>query len=90
MRKSLYWAAGALIAGMTFAGAASASPLPATGASGLTQEMSARCRTVVTHVWRHGRRVTVRRNVCTRPRCRTVVSHRWHHGHRVTVRRRVC
>jgi hypothetical protein len=90
MKKSLYWAAGALVAGLTFAGAASASSLPASAANGLTQDLSARCRTVVTHVWRHGHRVTVRRNVCTRPRCRTVVSHRWHNGHRVTVRRHVC
>jgi hypothetical protein len=90
MKKSLYWAAGALIAGMTFAGAASAGSLPATGASGLTQELSARCRVVYSHHWRHGHRYTSRRTVCTRPRCRTVVSHRWHHGHRVTVRRRVC
>jgi hypothetical protein len=90
MRKSLYWAAGALIAGMTFAGAASAGSLPQAGASGLTQEMSARCRVVYRHYWRHGHRYTSRRTVCTRPRCRTVVTHRWHHGHRVTVRRRVC
>jgi hypothetical protein len=89
MKKSLYWVAGALIAGMTFAGAASASSLPASGANGLTQDLSARCRTVVTHTWRHGHRITVRRNVCTRD-CRTVVTHRWHHGHRETIRRRVC
>jgi hypothetical protein len=91
MKKNLYWAAGALIAGLTFAGTASAGSLPVSGANGLTQDLSARCRTVVTHSWRHGRRITVRRNVCThRPRCRTVVSHRWHNGHRVTVRRHVC
>ena len=89
MKKSLYWATGALIAGLTFAGAASASSLPQTNASGLTQDLSARCRTVVTTHWRYGRRVTVRRHVCT-PSCRTVVTHRWHNGHRVTVRRRVC
>jgi hypothetical protein len=89
MQKSLYWAAGALVAGLTFAGAASAGSLPASGASNLTQDLSARCRMVVTHRWSHGRRITVRRNVCT-PSCRTVVTHRWHNGHRVTVRRRVC
>lgn len=91
MKKSLYWAAGALVAGLTFAGAASASSLPASSANGLTQDLSARCRVVITHRWNHGRRITVRRNICThRPRCRTVVTHRWHHGHRVTVRKRVC
>ena len=94
MKKTLYWAAGALIAGMTFAGAASASSLPASGSTDLTQELSARCRTVVTTRWNNGRRVTVRRNVCDRgwhrPNCRTVVTHRWHNGHRVTVRKRVC
>jgi hypothetical protein len=89
MRKSVYWAAGALIAGLTLAGGASASPLPHSGASNLTQDLSARCRVVVSTAWRHGRRVTVRRTVCT-PSCRTVVTHRWHNGHRVTVRRRVC
>jgi hypothetical protein len=91
MKKSLYWAAGALVAGMTFAGAASANPLPASGATGLTQELSARCRVVVSHYWRHGRRHTARRTVCShRPYCRTVVTHKWRHGHRVTVRKRVC
>jgi hypothetical protein len=96
MKKSLYWAAGALIAGMTFAGAASAGSLPAKdltlgGASGLTQELSARCRVVVTHYWRHGRRHTARRTVCRhRPYCRTVVTHKWRHGHRITVRKRIC
>jgi len=94
MKKSLYWAAGALIAGMTFAGAASAgsSPAPLSGVSGdLTQELSARCRTVVTKRWRNGRRVTVRRNVCdARPNCRTVVKYRYNNGRRVVVRTRVC
>jgi hypothetical protein len=91
MKKSLYWAAGVLVAGLTFAGAASAGSLPATTANGLTQDLSARCRTVVTHRWSHGRRIAVRRNVCThRPRCHTVVKYRWHHGHRTAVRTRVC
>jgi hypothetical protein len=95
MRKSLFWAAGALVAGMTFAGAASAGSLPAPGTSvDLTQQLSARCRTVVDHRWRNGRRVTVRRTVCDRrswrPHCRTVVTHKWRHGHRVIVRKRVC
>lgn len=90
MKKTLYWAAGALIAGMTFAGAASAGSLPASGSTDLTQDLSARCRVVVSTRWNHGRRVTVRRTVCDRPNCRTVVSHRWHNGHRVTVRKRVC
>ena len=94
MKKSLYWAAGALIAGMTFAGAANAGSLPAQdGLSGLTQELSARCRTVITHKWRNGRRITVRRNVCDRgwrSSCRTVVTHKWRHGNRITVRKRVC
>jgi hypothetical protein len=89
MKKSLYWAAGALIAGLTFAGGASAGSLPHTGASNLTQDLSARCRVVYSHYWRHGRRYTSRHTVCT-PSCRTVVTHRWHNGHRVTVRRRVC
>jgi hypothetical protein len=91
MQKTLYWAAGALIAGLTFAGTASAGSLPQNGANGLTQELSARCRVVVTHSWRHGRRIAVRRTVCNhRPRCRTVVRYRWHHGHRVAVHSRVC
>jgi hypothetical protein len=89
MKKSLYWAAGALVAGLTFAGAASAGSLPGPASNGLTQDLSARCRVVITHRWHHGRRITVRRNVCSH-NCRTVVSHRWHNGHRVTVRRRVC
>ena len=95
MKKSLYWAAGALIAGMTFAGAASAGSLPAQdGASGLTQELSARCRTVITHKWRHGRRITVRRNVCNRGHwragCRTVIKWGYRNGHRIKVRTRTC
>jgi hypothetical protein len=89
MKKTVYWAAGALVAGLTFAGAASAGSLPASASNGLTQDLSARCRVVVTHRWSHGRRVTVRRNVCT-PSCHTVVRYRWHHGHRVAVRTRVC
>ena len=96
MRKSLYWAAGALVAGMTFAGAASASSSPAlNGLTGLTQELSARCRTVVDRRWRNGRRVTVRRTVCDRRNwhhnCRTVVKYRYNnYGRRVVVRTRVC
>jgi Ni/Co efflux regulator RcnB len=92
MKKGFYFAAAALIAGLTFAGSASASPASAPAQqSGWTQDLSARCRTVVTHRWHHGRRVTVRRNICTHhPRCRTVVTHRWHNGHRVTVRNRAC
>jgi hypothetical protein len=90
MKKSLYWAAGALIAGMTFAGAASAESLPASGATALTNDLSARCRVVVDRRWRNGRRITVRRTICDRPRCRTVVTHKWRHGNRITVRKRVC
>lgn len=61
MKTSLYLAAGALIAALTFAGGASASPALQ---SGVTQDLSARCRVIVTHKWRHGHRVTVRRTVC--------------------------
>ena len=93
MKKSLYWAAGALIAGMTFAGAASAGSLPTSGSTDLTQDLSARCRVIVTKRWRNGRRVTVRRTVCdrvSRPNCRTVVKYRYNNGRRVVVRTRVC
>jgi hypothetical protein len=65
--------------------------------SSTTQELSARtCRTIVTHYWRHGRRIAVRRTSCrpsyayVRPACRYVVKYRWSNGHRVTVRTRVC
>jgi hypothetical protein len=77
--------------------AASANAAPAKSAN--TQDLSARCRTVVTHRWRHGQRVTVRRRTCgigrghwrARDRfCKVTISHRWRHGHRVTIRRRVC
>lgn len=90
MKRSLYWAAAALVSGLTVASAASASPSPQTPSNGLVQELSARCRVVVTYRWRHGRRIAVRRTVCTRPHCRTIVRYHWHHGRRIAVRSRVC
>jgi hypothetical protein len=79
-----------------------AAPTPATASpqEALTQELSARCRTVVTYRWSYGRRVAVRKSVCSpsysyyrRPyyaSCRTVVKTRWQNGRRVSVRTRVC
>ncbi len=65
MKKILYLAAGALIAGVTFAAPASAGTI-AISQNGLTQDLSARCRVVITHRWRHGHRVTIRRTICDR------------------------
>lgn len=98
MPKLLHKMAIAIVAAAACIGATTMSSTPASASAAQTQELAARsCRVVVTHRWRHGRRVTVRRRICHgrryhRPRhhCRTVVTHRWHHGHRVTVRRRVC
>jgi hypothetical protein len=75
------------------ASAASADPAPASGQTGITQELSAACRTVVTYRWSNGRRIAVRRTSCTptyaRP-CRYVTRTHWSNGRRVTVRTRVC
>ena len=90
-------AAVAAAAWMTTAATTPASASP----QGLTQELSAACRTVVTTRWSNGRRVTVRKRVCTpgygyvaRPAyaagCRYVVRTSWRNGQRVSVRTRVC
>jgi hypothetical protein len=65
MTKALYLAAGVLVAGLTFAGSASVNAAPVQQ-SGLTQDLSARCRVIIERRWRHGHRVTVKRTVCTR------------------------
>jgi hypothetical protein len=99
--KLSYWTAAAALAGATLMSVASTNAAPADMRAGLTQDLSARtCRTVVTHRWRHGRRIAVRKSVCSpgyvRPAyrahssCRTVVKYRWSNGRRVTVRTRVC
>jgi hypothetical protein len=93
----------AFLGAAAFIGAATVTPTAAAaGQSGLTQELSAACRTVVTHTWRHGRRIVVRRKSCTpgygsayvRPyayaSCRYVTKTRWSNGRRVSVRTRVC
>jgi len=72
--------------------------------SDMTQDLSARsCRTVVTHTWRYGHRVAVKRTSCSpsyssrayrsyaySPSCRYVTKTRWHDGRRVSVRTRIC
>jgi len=84
--------------------AAAATDASAAPRSGVTQDLSARtCRTVVTHTWRHGHRVAVKRTSCSpsysyrarhsyayAPGCRYVVKYRWTDGRRVSVRTRVC
>ena len=100
MPKLLLRTAIAIVAAAACVGVGTMSSTPASAKSAQTQELAARsCRVVVTHRWRHGRRVTVRRRICHgggsywrhhRNHCRVTVSHRWRHGHRVTVRRRVC
>lgn len=90
-------AAGACVAAA--ANDASAAPL-----SGVTQDLSARtCRTVVTHTWRYGHRVAVKRTSCSpsygyvahrsyaySPSCRYIMKTTWRDGRRISVRSRVC
>jgi len=90
-------AAGACVAAV--ATDASASPQP-----GVTQDLSARtCRTVVTHTWRYGHRVAVKRTTCSpsygyrayhsyayAPGCRYIMKTTWRDGRRISVRTRVC
>jgi hypothetical protein len=82
------------------------SPAAAAPHDGLTQELSAACRTVVTTRWSNGRRVSVSKRVCSptygyaQPAyratygygasCRYVVKYRYSNGRRVSVRTRVC
>jgi hypothetical protein len=88
-----------------WAGAASFTPAAAAPQEGLTQELSAACRTVISSRWYHGRRITTRKRVCTpsygysqpyyrsygyAASCRYVTKTRWSNGRRVTVRTRVC
>ena len=90
----------AIFATAAWAGASSFTPAAAAPPEGLTQELSAACRTVVSTRWSGGRRVTTRKRVCTpsyryvRPAysasCRYVTQTRWSNGRRVTVRTRVC
>jgi hypothetical protein len=95
----------AAFAAAAWAGASSFTPAAAAPQAGLTQELSAACRTVVSTRWSGGRRVTTKRRVCTpgygyvRPvyrsyghvaSCRYVTQTRWSNGRRVTVRTRVC
>jgi hypothetical protein len=95
---------------VAFIGAAAcltaASTTPAAAAAeqaGVTQELSAVCRTVTTYRWSNGRRIAVRRSSCSpgyvRPgyahpyasaHCRYVLRTRWSNGHRVTSRVRTC
>jgi hypothetical protein len=95
----------AVFAAAAWAGASSFTPAAAAPQVGVTQELSAACRTVVSSRWSNGRRVTTRKRVCTpsygyaRPvyrsygraaSCRYVTQTRWSNGRRVTVRTRVC
>jgi Ni/Co efflux regulator RcnB len=90
----------AVFAAAAWAGASSFTPAAAAPQEGLTQELSAACRTVVSSRWSNGRRVTTRKRVCTpsygyrtygyRASCRYVTQTRWSNGRRVTVRTRVC
>ncbi len=91
----------AVFAAAAWAGASSFTPAAAAPLQdGLTQELSAACRTVTSTRWSNGRRVTTRKRVCTpgytyrayRPAasCRYIMKTRWSNGRRVTVRTRVC
>jgi hypothetical protein len=88
----------AAVAAAAWMATAAATPASASPQAGVTQELSAACRTVVTHRWSGGRRVTVRKRVCTpgyvaRPAyagCRYVVKYRYDRGRRISVRTRVC
>src|SRR5581483_1273744 len=84
--------------------AAVATDASAAPRSDVTQDLSARtCRTVVTHTWRYGHRVAVKRTTCSpsygyrtyrnyaySPSCRYIMKTTWRDGRRVTVRTRVC
>jgi len=95
----------AVFAAAAWAGASSFTPAAAAPQEGLTQELSAACRTVVSSHWNNGRRITTKRRVCgssygyARPAyrsygysasCRYVTKTRWSNGRQVTVRTRVC
>jgi len=91
----------ALAAGACVAAASAASAAPR---SDVTQDLSARtCRTVVTHTWRHGHRVAIKRTSCSptygyrayrsyaySPSCRYIMKTTWRDGRRISVRTRVC
>ena len=84
--------------------AALATDASAAPQSGVTQDLSARtCRTVVTHTWRYGHRVAVKRTTCSpsygyrayhsyayAPGCRYIMKTTWRDGRRISVRTRVC
>jgi hypothetical protein len=95
----------AAFAAAAWAGAASFTPAAAAPQQGLTQELSAACRTVTSTRWSNGRRVTTKKRVCSpnygysRPvyrsygyaaSCRYVTKTRWSNGRTVTYRTRVC
>ena len=96
----------AAFAAAAWAGAGAFTPAAAAPQEGLTQDLSAACRTVVTTRWSNGRRVSVRKKVCgsgygyvapayrvttgVGVSCRYVTKTRWSNGRRVTVRTRVC
>jgi len=97
----------AVFAAAAWAGASSFTPAAAApqAQEGLTQELSAACRTVTSTRWSNGRRIMTRKRICTpsygyvRPvyrsygytaSCRYVTKTRWSNGRRVTVRTRVC
>ena len=90
----------AVFAAVAWAGASSFTPAAAAPQEGLTQELSAACRTVTSTRWHNGRRVTTRKRVCTPSygyrtyrtgaSCRYIMKTRWSNGRRVTVRTRVC
>lgn len=98
IRKTLL---AALAAGACVAVATDASAAPR---SDVTQDLSARtCRTVVTHTWRYGHRVAVKRTSCSpsygyvahrsyayAPGCRYIMKTTWRDGRRISVRTRVC
>jgi hypothetical protein len=93
-----------LVAAFAAAACAAATGASAAPGPGVTQDLSARtCRTVVTHTWRYGHRVAVKRTSCSpsygyrayhsyayAPGCRYVFKTRWHDGRRISVRTRVC
>ena len=64
MANLIRTAAIAAIGAAAWAGAASFTPAAAAPLEGLTQDLSAACRTVVTTRWNAGRKVTVRKKVC--------------------------
>ena len=105
MANLIRTAAIAAIGAAAWAGAASFTPAAAAPQEGLTQELSAACRTVTTSRWYNGRRIISRKRVCGSgygyvapayrvttgvSSCRYVTRTTWRNGRRITVRSRVC